>query len=197
MSDCEKLHEDIAALEAWSDDWLLRFHPQKCKVMQIGSGHPVFNYTMKGTGQEQITLEVTPQEKDLGVVIDRNLKFNDHINQSVKKANRIVGLIRRTFTSLDCKTFPLLYRSLVRPHLEYGNTIWAPRFAKDVTMIENVQRRATKLVPGLYEIPYEERLRILNLPSLVYRRRRGDAIELYKYTHSKYAVNTAQIKFGK
>eukprot|EP00794_Sanderia_malayensis_P009768 gene9768-10767_t len=76
--------------------------------------------------------------------------------------------------------FKLIFKGIVRPHLEYATQIWRPHKVKDITSIENVQRRATKLIPSLNHLSYEERLRKLNLPSLEYRRLRGDMIEVYK-----------------
>ena len=75
---------------------------------------------------------------------------------------------------------------MVRPHLEYANQVWAPLWKKDIKLIENVQRRATRMVPGMKEKNYEERLRELKLPTLAYRRRRGDMIEMYKIMNEKY-----------
>jgi hypothetical protein len=193
--DSEKLQQDINQLEKWSKEWLLKFHPNKCKVLRLGRKPSTFAYTMTDNNGEKITLEDTSMEKDLGVKIDNKLKFDEHIQSAAAKANQIVGLIRRSFTFIDVKTFPLLYRSLVRPHLEYGNVIWSPKYNKDIQLIENVQRRATKLVPGLKDLPYEERLKILQIPSMVYRRARGDMIEMYKYTHGKYAVDTPWIVY--
>ena len=80
----------------------------------------------------------------------------------------------------------MLYCALVRPHLEYANVIWHPRYKKHVYMLEKVQRKATRLLPGMEQRTYAERLRTLRLPSLVYRRFRGDAIEIYKHTHGLY-----------
>ena len=81
---------------------------------------------------------------------------------------------------LDARTFRLLSTSLVRPHLEYANAVWNPYEMKHIDMIENVQRRATKLEPGLNTLDYENRLRELNLPTLSYRRMRDVMIEVYK-----------------
>ena len=75
---------------------------------------------------------------------------------------------------------PLLFKSLVRPHLEYGNVVWGPHFKEDMKSVERVQRRATKLISCIKDYTYEERLRILELPSLMHRRRRGDMIYAYK-----------------
>ena len=80
-----------------------------------------------------------------------------------------------------------LYKSLVRPLLEYGHTIIYPRYEKDRKLIEAVQHRATKLIPQLKSLPmHEDRLRALKLPSMHYRRERGDMIECYKYIHKLY-----------
>ena len=87
-----------------------------------------------------------------------------------------------------------LYTSLVRPHLEYGNTAWCPVFRKDSELLENAQRRATKLAPALRDMPYVERLAALELPSLYYRRARGDMIETYKHISGKYQVDAEYIK---
>ena len=101
----------------------------------------------------------------------------------------MVGLIRRSFSYMDRKSFNLLYKSRVRPVLEYANTIWCPRFSKDSEAIENVQRRATKMVPGLGHLSYHERLQKLRLPSLIFRRARGDMIETFKYLKGFYQVD--------
>ena len=93
-----------------------------------------------------------------------------------------MGLIRRTFTYIDEPTFLMLYKALVRPHLEYANSVWNPY----ITALENVQRRATKLIPGFKDMTYENRLRKLKLPTLAYRRKRGNLIEAFKLTSGLY-----------
>ena len=89
-------------------------------------------------------------------------------------------MIRRAFISLDEEMFLCLFKAFVRPHLEYANTVWNPHKSKDVIAIENVQRRATKMIPTLNKMAYQDRLKKLKLPTLVYRRARGDMIELFK-----------------
>ena len=69
---------------------------------------------------------------------------------------------------------------MVRPHLEYGSAIWGPYYQADIKTVEAVQHRVTKLIPTLKDKAYEGRLKSLKLPSLVYRRRRGDMITMYK-----------------
>jgi len=125
-------------------------------------------------------MEHVGAEKDLGVTFDENLRFEEHISNKVRIANAIVGQIRSSFTYLDRDTFKRLYTALVRPHLEYALAVWSPYLAKHINMIESVQMRATKLVDSMGEMEYEDRLRNLKLPTLKYRRRRGDMIEIFK-----------------
>ena len=121
------------------------------------------------------------EEKDLGVTIDSQLTFEEHITAKVRIANNMVGLIRRSFSFLSCDLFRKLYLALVRPHLEYAQTVWSPHRKKLINMIENVQIRATKLVDGLSNLDYPARLRKLNIPTLLHRRARGAMIEMYKH----------------
>ena len=86
----------------------------------------------------------------------------------------MMGIIRRTFEYLDDKCFSTVFKSLVRSHIEYANQVWSPYLMKYITALENVQCRATKLIPGYKELDYKERLKRLNLPTLSYRRLRGD-----------------------
>jgi len=125
------------------------------------------------------TLEVTVEEKGLGVWIDDELKFVKHIEIAASKGNQILGLIKRSFVYKNGEVIKKLFTSLVRPLLEYGNGIWYPRFNKDAERLERVQRGATKMIQGLDGYSYEDRLKLLDMPSLVYRRYRGDAIEVY------------------
>jgi len=119
-------------------------------------------------------------------VIDSNLQFDDHISGKVKTANRILGLLKRCFNNLDINSFLLLYKSFVRSHLEYAQTVWSPYKVKSIEALEGVQRRATKILPGFGTLAYKERLQRLKLPTLVYRRARGDMIEVYKILRGYY-----------
>ena len=190
--DALRLQSDIDSLEKWSQKWLLRFHPEKCHVLTLGEFYNI-RHTQRYTlnGQE---LEHVFDEKDLGVKIDSALRFEEHISEKVKKANAMVGLIRRSFSFLDCDLFKRLFTTFVRPHLEYAQAVWSPYLQKHINMLENVQIRATKLVDGLHKLNYPERLKKLDLPTLAYRRARGDMIQVYNHFH-KYDWNTLPHSF--
>ena len=98
------------------------------------------------------------------------------------------------YQHLDKESKKLLFTALLHPHLGFGNVVRAPRLQKDRLLIESVQRRATKLVPGPTEPDYSERLKSMDLPSMNYRRERGDIIETYKYTDGLYSVSNSLLK---
>ena len=180
-NDAEELQSDLNKLEEWTKTWLLRFNTDKCHVLTLGKLENIMythRYTLGGNELEHVF-----EEKDLGVFVDSELSFDEHIATKVKKANQIVGLIRRSFDYLDDKMFVKLYTALVRPHLEYAQCVWSPHLKKHQRLIEKVQMRATKLIDNMKDLDYSERLRRLNLPTLAYRRSRGDVIELYKHFH--------------
>ena len=119
------------------------------------------------------------KQTDLGITFYREINFKKHIANITKKANQMLGIIKRNFSFINRDIFIKLYRSLVRPHLEYGQCIWSPYLIHCKKEIEKVQRRATKIVPGMNNLSYEERLIKLKLSSLNYRRMRGDLIQKY------------------
>ena len=153
----------------------MKFNVDKCKVLHLGRSNRKYVCKMGCVG-----LRATPVENDLGVFVDDALSFHDHVSHAVNKASRLLGLIRTTFSCIDEDTLPQLFTTLVRPHLEYGNIIWHPRHRIDKLQIEKIQRRATKLIPHLKHLPYEERLQALKLQSLDSSRHRGDMIQVYK-----------------
>ena len=134
--DALQLQSDINSLEQWSQKRLLTFHPKKCHVLMLGKFYNI-NHTENYTLHRQ-ELEHIFEQKDLGVILDAKLKFDEHISVKVKKANIIAGLIRSAFSYLDDPLFKKLFIIFVRPHLEYGQVIWAPHLKKYITILENM-----------------------------------------------------------
>ena len=160
------------------------FNISKCKSLHIGRTNPNHVYSMAGCSIEQ-----TVEERDLGILIDNQLKFHDHVCLVIGKARRLLVLINKSFINLSPLTFPHLYKAIVRPSLEYGNIIWGPIYKVDEDLIEKVQRKETKLVPSISHLSYEERLQRLELPSLKYRRLRGDMIMTYKLLQGHFDID--------
>ena len=116
--DVVQLQHDINALLDWSKLWLLSFNISKCKHLRISSPSHTTTYTLDG-----VAIDSVASMRDLGVIIDSDLKFHSHVNTAVSKANRILSLLNRSFVNLSTDMLPILYKSLVRPLLEYGNLI--------------------------------------------------------------------------
>ena len=183
--DQANLQNSINQLVDWSEKWMIRFNSEKCKILHLGKNNPKYNYVIK-EGDKLSTLEETKCEKDLGVNIDPELNFNTHIKLTIKKARRISGMILRNITYKSKSILIPLYKALIRPILEYGNAVWCPYLKKDINEIEKVQRHFTKKIHKTKNLDYEVRLRVQKLPSLEFRRLRGDLIEVFKILKAKY-----------
>ncbi|RNA34138.1 RNA-directed DNA polymerase from mobile element jockey, partial [Brachionus plicatilis] len=126
---------------------------------------------------------------DLGVYISSDLKWRTHGQQSAAKANSILGQLRQAFHAWNPQSFNSLYTAFIRPHLEYATSVWNPHRRADVKIIENIRRRATKLVGRIRDRSYQDRLAILNLTTLESRRSRVDLISHYKIANGLLDVN--------
>ena len=112
----------------WANEWGMEFHPDKCKVIHFGHKNIRNVYSL---GNDQI--KPVSETKDLGVTVSEDLKWAKHISLCVKKANRMIGLIKNTFTYMDKDMFIVLYKTLVRPLIEYCPQVWNPHMAKDIS----------------------------------------------------------------
>jgi len=118
-------------------------------------------------------LEKVNSVVDLGVRFDINLTFRDHMSEKINKAYSVLGVIKRNFIHMDEHTFISLYKSMIRPHVAFANSVWCPFKIGEIKEIEKIQKRATKLIITLKNKPYTDRLIHLNLPTLKYRRLYG------------------------
>uniref|UniRef100_A0A803JAV9 Reverse transcriptase domain-containing protein n=1 Tax=Xenopus tropicalis TaxID=8364 RepID=A0A803JAV9_XENTR len=181
MQDAAALQSDLTKLDNWAANWKMRFNVDKCKVMHFGRNNINANYLLNGS-----VLGVSLMEKDLGVFVDHKLSNSRQCHSVATKANKVLSCIKKGIDSRDENIILPLYRSLVRPHLEYAVQFLAPVLKKDINELEKVQRRVTKLVKGMEDLNYEVRLSRLGLFSLEKRRLRGDMITLYKYIRGDY-----------
>jgi len=153
----------------------LRLNVRKCMAMSVNnksSSDFLYNLGL-------VNLNYVNVVKDLGISFNNDLNFDHHISNIIKTAYKMLGLIKKNFIYLNVEAFLCLYKSQVRSHLEYGVHVWSPWKVKDVERLEKVQKWATKIVRGCECLKYDERLKFLGLPTLVYRRVRGDMIMVY------------------
>ena len=189
-------HSDVVYLNSacqnvydWCNNWLMKLNVKKCKVLSIArSKNDIVHYdygfdTLEG---ESVHLEHVSTMKDLGVVIDSELSYSRHIYDKINLAYRMLGIINRNFNSLDTFSFIMLYKSLIRSHLEFSHSVWSPYKITIINDLEKVQKRATKMVHGCRNMSYIDRLKLLNLPTLKYRRMRGDMIDAFKIINEIY-----------
>ena len=154
----------------------MEFNVGKCSILSVGRNNPSHNYHLNNT-----PISRSGCERDLGFLVSSDLHPRAQCTQARNRANRVLGFISRSVSNRSAEVFLKLYLALVRPHLDYAVQFWSPYYRMDIKMLESVQRRMTKMIQGLRNLPYEERLKQLNLHSLERRRVRGDMIEVYKW----------------
>jgi hypothetical protein len=188
--DQKVLQSDLDKLVEWSVKWKLSFNEDKCKIMNIGCSPLGKTFlSMRTCTGEVKTLTESSVERDLGIMINHKLNWKDQVDHAVQKAQNALGLLKRTFKHWDAEMFVKLFTVYVRPHLEYCNVVWSPYRKREIFRLEQVQRRATKLVPQIKFMNYESRLANLGLPTLEWRRQRGDLIQQFKFVKGINRVN--------
>jgi len=155
-----QLQSDLNRLSEWSSMWKLKFNISKCNVLHLRFSHQQYIYY----------LSVLPfnQYYQWGILVSQLIMILNFMNIVTNKANCLLGLIKRSFACLDSDMLVRLYKSMVRPILEYANVIWGPYYLMNQRKVEAIQCRATKLITNLCESDYSTRLTELQLPSLNY-----------------------------
>ena len=155
--------------------WGMELNAAKCKVMHVGPCNPGHGYQMAGKD-----LEVTTEEKDIGVTVTSDLRPTQQCRRAARTARGVLSQIQRAFHYRDKKTFTRLYVQYVRPHVEFAAPAWVPWTAEDKQVLERVQQQAVKMISGLRGRTYEEKCKEIGLDTLERRREDTDMIQTYK-----------------
>ena len=191
--DCADLQKDLDKIYEWSLLWKMEFNTKKCHVLEVGKSkkRPTWTYEL---GKETITK--SKEEKDLGVTIQDTLSPEKHIDRIFGNTYSMLVNIKVAFTYMDGDMMRKIISTLIRPKLEYAGNVWSPHMKKHIKKLERVQRAATRMVPELSDLEYEERLKKINLPKLEERRERGDLIMIYKLINEIEEVDTSDMPGG-
>ena len=177
LTDRELLDADLRAVIEWAVINKMELNGLKFQLLSHGNNNDLkVPYKI----DENILLEKSENVVDLGVTLSENATFNCHISNAVASAKRFAGWTMRTFKSRKKEIVLLLYKTYVRPRLEYGCALWSPHLIKDINSLESVQRSVTSKIEGLESMNYWERLQELNLYSLQRRREGYQVIHMWK-----------------
>jgi hypothetical protein len=180
------IQHDITSIHIWCENWQIQLNSSKCELLKIGStsANEGSSYSLGGS-----KIKVSSLVKDLGVLVSSKLNFREHCAHIVSKASRKCGLMYHAFVSRDVKFMITYFVTHVRPILEYNCEVWSPFLLADIDLVESVQRSFTKRIYGFWDIPYPERLQLLNLESLEIRRIKRDLILVFKVIKQLIALD--------
>ena len=159
----------------WAKTWDMSFNEKKCKIIHAGHNNPGYAYFMNGT-----KIEEASEEKDLGVWVQANMKPAKQCASAAKSANFALGQISRAFHYRKKSNLVPLYKTFVRPKLEFAASAWSPWTEGDKKQLEKVQERLVRMLSDVKGSTYEQKLADAGLTTLEKRRKRGDAIETFK-----------------
>ena len=166
---------DINALTAWSQTWDLKFNLAKCCILHFGRANIKNSYKINDS-----PIDSRRQEKDLGVIFSNKFNFSEHMDVVIKKANKKLGIIAHIFKNKNSDAMIPLFKTFVRPILEYNSIIWSPYTKKYVNKIEKIQIKFCKLVSDFRDLSYQHKLKKAKLLSLRARRIQHQLITMFK-----------------
>jgi len=177
------IQTDLNKLQKWTHVKLLRVNKAKCRVLHLGEGNPQYQYRLENEG-----IERSPDQKDLGVLVDEKLDMRRQSALAAQKANRILGWIRSSVASRSREVILSFCSALVRPHLEFSAL--EPSAQDRHGPVGAGPEEATKMIRGLEHLCHEGRLRELGLLSLEKRRLQGDLMVASQYLKGVYKKGT-------
>ena len=182
------LQHDLNSILERSSSWNMKPNPKKCVSMRFGktSDAVILDRKYFISGEE---VKFVSSCKDLGITVDKSLKFHVHVGVVVGRAGAMMGELLRSTVCRSKEFMIVLYVSHIRPILDYCSSVWNVGYLGDLRRLEAVQRRWTREVSGFSTLDYGSRLRELNLHSIYGRLLRGDLIKMWKVFHSHMSAD--------
>lgn len=168
-NDATILQSDLNAISAWCNTWQMELNITKCKAMRVTRRtNPPPAYHIANT-----PLDCVSSYKYLGVHISSDLTWNTHIAYLTSKANKSLGYLRRNFSRAPQSLKLILYKTLIRPKLEYAASVWDPSQHKLIDLVEKIQNNSTRFISSNYNRTASISLMKTNLelPPLALRRK--------------------------
>ena len=175
------LQADLETFSHRARSWNLHLNTGKCVFMRFGTGSPCdmpVGYSLYGQNLTQVEAH-----KDLGVLVDTNLKFHLHVGSLVRKANGVANQLLKATVCRSAKFMVTLFVSHIRPLLDFSARLWNVGYLGDVRKLEMVQISWVKEISGMRALPYTECLKSLELFSVYGRMVRGDLIKIWQAFH--------------
>ena len=178
------IQKGLKIVEKWAENWQLTIQPEKSEhiIFSRTHQHTQHIYTINGN-----PIKRTNSVKDLGISITENLDWNLYLQQIKSKSDRLTYTILRTFKTHNLDTYKVAFKTYIRPILEYNTSAWTPYKKSDIIIVESIQRAYTKKVCQRLNLKfnnYLERLSIMGMKTLEYRRLEFDLVLLYKIIHN-------------
>ena len=168
------MQENIFKIEKWCESWQLKINLEKCEILRAGSQNLNFPYAM---GQELIPSK--ENIRDLGVYIGSDVGYKKHYSIMIRNAHYLGYLFRNSFANRNPDFLMFLYNTYILPKIEYASSVWSPFYKQDIDAVENIQRKFSKFLPGMFQKSYRERMAHLNLKTLEERRIYADMCLLF------------------
>ncbi len=181
--DAVDLQNDLFQIYGWSEQNNMKFNSLKFEALRYGRNKELKELTSYVSPEWQVIEEKTCV-RDLGVLMSTDTTFKEHINKIISSAKRMSAWVLRTFTTRERTPMLTLYKSLVRPLLEYLSALWSPILKGDIQRLEEVQQSFIRKIKGVSR-DYHTALKQLNLYSLERRRERYINIHIWKILEKK------------
>jgi hypothetical protein len=161
----------------WADDNKMQLNDTKFMLLQHGKHD---NLKQPYQINDNVVLEQSEYAKDLGILVDSELKFSQQIDTCTTSASQVAGWTLRVFNSRSKEVMLVLYKALIRPKLEYGCMVFNPQQIGEISKPEGVQRTYKHRIENMDTLNYWERLQALGLYSVQRRRERFICVQMFK-----------------